>query len=239
LPGSRRSFLAFPFVFPIGFDSRGRVTQSETRSAEGFADGLPHGAPPLELVQIPGGSLMDERGRQTLVSPFLLGRYEVTNQQWNAVARLPKRKRALPVRVMGKESPFGWEPAQAVEMVAFDDCVEFCARLARLTGRAYRLPTVSEWRYACLGGTRSRFWWGEEWRPAVVALPGEKAPKEPGSTGFANAYGVYDIVGNVDEWVAASGKGRNRFHLFHATANESDWLSEKFVRNGLGFRVAV
>lgn len=239
MPCSRRRFLAFPFVFPIGIDSRGRVTQSETRSAEGFADALPHGAPALEMVQIPGGSLTDERGRQTLVSPFSLGRYEVTNLQWNAVARLPKRKRALPVRVMGKESPFGWAPEQAVEMVAFDECVEFCARLSRLTGRAYRLPTEMEWRYACRGGTRSRFWWGEQWSSTLVAMPGEKTPKPPGSTGFANAYGVYDIVGNVDEWVAPSGKGRDRFHLFHATADESDWLSEKFVRNGLGFRVAV
>jgi formylglycine-generating enzyme required for sulfatase activity len=235
----RRSFLSFPFLFPTGFDSRGRVTASEPRSAEGFSDALPHGAPPLEMVQIPGGSLTDERGRQTLVSPFSLGRFEVTNQQWNAVVRLPKRKRTLRVRVLGKQSPFGWEPEQAVEMVAFDDCVEFCARVARLTGRAYRLPAESEWQYACRGGTRSRFWWGEQWSPALVATPGEKAPKQPGSTGFANAFGIYDIVGNVDEWVAPTGKGKDRFHLFHATASESDWLSEKFVRNGLGFRVAV
>jgi len=92
LPGSRRSFLAFPFVVPIGFDSRGRVTQSETRSVDGFADGLPHGAPPLELVQIPSGSLTDERGRQTLVSPFSLGRYEVTKQKWNAVEKKKKNR---------------------------------------------------------------------------------------------------------------------------------------------------
>lgn len=215
------------------------MTQSESRSAEGISDALPHGAPAMELVQIPAGSLTDQRGRQTLVSPFLLGRFEVTNAQWNAVARLPKRKRALPLRVMGKESPFGWEPEQSVEMVAFDDCLEFCARVARLTGRSYRLPSELEWRYACRGGTRNRFWWGDQWSTAVVALPGEKAPKPPGSTGFANAFGVYDIVGNVDEWVAPSGKGRDRFHLFHTTADESDWLSEKFVRNGLGFRVAV
>ena len=74
----------------------------------------------------------------------------------------------------------------------------------------------------------------------VAAGVGGDAGGEGAETaGFDSAFGVYDIVGNVDEWVAASGKGRDRFHLFHATANESDWLSEKFVRNGLGFRVAV
>lgn len=236
---TRRSFLAFPFVFPLSFDARGRVTRSEQRTAEGFADPLPHGAPPLEMVQLPGGAIDDEHGRQTLISPFALGRYEVTNAQWNAVAHLPKRKRVLKPRPMGKESPFGWEPEQAVEMVAFDDCVEFCARLAHHTHRDYRLPTTLEWQYACRGGTHSRFWWGDQFNSTLVALPGDRAPKAPGSTGYANAFGIYDIIGNVDEWVAPSGKAHDRFHLFHETATESDWLSDKFVRNGLGFRVAV
>lgn len=236
---TRRSLFSFPFLFPLAFDGRGTVTRTETRSAEGFSQPLPHGAPALEMVHIPGGELLDPRGRPTLISPFSLSRFEVTNLQWNAVARLPKRKRSLPLRPFGKESPFGWEPEQAVEMVAYDDCLEFCARVARHSGRPYRLPLESEWQYACRAGTRTRFWWGEQWIPSLVAVPGDKAPKPPGSTGFANAFGIFDIIGNVDEWVAPTGKGRNRFHLFHATATESEWLSDQFVRNGLGFRVAL
>jgi len=239
MPTSRRSFLVFPFTFPVAFDRQGRVTRSEQRSVEGFADPLPNNAPALEMVRLPAGSVDGETGRKTLISAFALGRYEITVQQWNAVVHLPKRKRKLQPIPVGKNSPFGWEPEQAVEMVAYDDCLEFCARVARHTGRNYRLPSALEWQYACRGGTHDRFWWGDKFNPELVAQPADKAPKPPGSTGFANSYGVYDIIGNVDEWVAPGGKGRDRFHLFHATAAESEWLSEKLVRNRLGFRVAV
>jgi formylglycine-generating enzyme required for sulfatase activity len=236
---SRRFFLAFPFAFPTGFDRQGRVTQSETRTAEGFADPLP-GAPPLELLTLPSGSLVLPNGRETVISGFSLGRHEVTVAQWNAVAKLPKRRRALPPFQTGQQSPFGWEPDQAVETVSFRDCLEFCARLSRLTGRAYRLPTDREWEYACRAGTRTEFWWGDRFHPQLIALPKDgKAPKPPGSTGYANPFGLYDIVGNVDEWVADADPKRSDFHLFRVSATERDWLSEKFSRTGLGFRVAV
>jgi formylglycine-generating enzyme required for sulfatase activity len=236
---SRRSFLGFPFAFPTAFDRLGRVTQSEQRMANGFADRLP-GAPPLELITLPSGPLVLPNGRETLISGFSLGRHEVTVAQWNAVAKLPKRKRTLTPFATGKDSPFGWKPDQAVETVSFRDCMEFCARLSRLTGRGYRLPTDREWEYACRGGTRTAFWWGDGFLPGLVALPKEgEAPKPPASTGYANPFGLYDIIGNVDEWVADADPKRNDFHLFRVTATEHDWLSQKFSRTGLGFRVAV
>lgn len=236
---TRRSFLAFPFTYPLAFDREGRVSRSEQRTAQGFADALPHAGGALEMVELAGGTMRAANGRTRLVSPFALGRYEVTVRQWNAVARMGKRKRTMRVLETGKKSPFGWEEEQAVEMVGYDDCEEFCARVARHTGRAYRLPTALEWEYACRGGTETRFWWGDLFSKEVAVALGDGAPKRPGSTGFANGFGIYDIVGNVDEWVAPGGKERDRFHLYHSSATESDWLSEQFVRNGLGFRVAA
>jgi hypothetical protein len=236
---SRRAFLGFPFAFPLAFDRQGHVTASESRTAEGFADALP-GAPPLELIQIPSGALLLPNGREARVSAFALGRHEVTVAQWNAVAKLPKRKLTLPVLKTGANSPFGWRPEQAAEMVAFRDCVEFCARLAKFTGRDYRLPSDREWVYACRAGTATQFWWGNVFNPHLVALPKEhEAPKPPASTGFANPFGLFDIIGNVDEWVSDGDPNRTNFHMFHSTPTESDWLSEKFTRTGLGFRVAV
>ena len=236
---TRRSFLAFPFAFPAALDQQGRVTRAEDRTAEGFADALP-GAPAMEMLTIPSGPLVLPNGRETIVSSFALGRYEVTVAQWNAAARLPKHRRALPPFSTGRESPFGWQPEQAVETVSFRDCLEFCARLSRLTGRAYRLPTDREWEYACRAGTRTAFWWGDRFAPPLAVLPREgEAPKAPASTGYANPFGLYDIIGNVDEWVADADPKRNDFHLFRVSAAENDWLSEKFSRTGLGFRVAV
>ena len=63
-------------------------------------------------------------------------------------------------------------------------------------------------------------------------------PKAPGSTGFANPFGLFDMVGNVDEWVSDEDPKRTAFHAYHVTAAERDWLSEKFTRTGLGFRIA-
>jgi len=236
---SRRAFLGFPFAFPLAFDRQGRVTRSETRTAEGFAEPLP-GAPPIEMLQLPAGSLRLPNGRDTVVSTFALGRSEITVAQWNAVAKLPKRKRVLHLLKTGKDSPFGWKPEQAAEMVAFRDCVEFCDRLSKLTGRLYRLPSDREWVYACRAGTSTEFWWGNAFNPHLVALPKEhEAPQPPASTGFANPFGLFDIIGNVDEWVSDGDPNRTNFHMLHSTATESDWLSEKFTRTALGFRVAV
>ena len=126
---SRRSFLGFPFAFPLAFDREGHVTRSETRSADGFAEPLPP-APPLEMIQLPPGPLRLPNGRETLVSSYALGRHEITVAQWNAVAKLPQRKRPLRPLKTGKESPFGWQPDQAAETIAFHDAIEFCARLS-------------------------------------------------------------------------------------------------------------
>ena len=236
---SRRAFLGFPFAFPLAFDREGHVTRSESRSAEGFAEPL-SGAPPIEMIQLPAGPLRLPNGRDTVVSTFALGRSEITVAQWNAVAKLPKRKRVLHLLKTGKDSPFGWKPEQAAEMVAFRDCVEFCARLSKLTGRLYRLPSDREWVYACRAGTSTDFWWGNAFNPHLVALPKEhEAPHPPASTGFANPFGLFDIIGNVDEWVSDGDPNRTNFHMLHSTATESDWLSEKFTRTALGFRVAV
>jgi formylglycine-generating enzyme required for sulfatase activity len=90
--------------------------------------------------------------------------------------------------------------------------VEFCERLSRATGRRYRLPTEAEWEYACRAGAQWPFHFGQaiipEWANYHGRYPYAAAPKSAhrqqtipvGSLGIANAFGLYDMHGNVWEW---------------------------------------
>ena len=147
------------------------------------------------------GSLSDETGRYvdegpvhrvTLSSGFWMGRYPVTQVQWK--------------RIMGdnpSHSRGDWLP---VECVTWHDCVKFCERLTAIErlaghlppGTSYRLPTEAEWEYACRAGTTGARYdsldevaWYCDNSGGYTSPVGEKKP---------NAWGLYDMLGNVWEW---------------------------------------
>ena len=100
---------------------------------------------------------------KVIVPPFYLGKYEVTQAQWRAVARLPKVNRDLvtdPSEFKGDNLP--------VEKVSWEDAMEFCERLSRATGRQYRLPSEAEWEYACRAGAITHFAFGDTITPELV-----------------------------------------------------------------------
>ena len=169
----------------------------------------------LELVPIPGGIFLmssteykvEAPQHQVTVGSFYMGKYEVTQAQWRAVARLPKVARDLnsdPSKFKGDNLP--------VEQVFWEDAVEFCARLSRATGRSYRLPTEAEWEYACRAGTTTPFAFGETITPQLVNYDGDypyaqaskgtyrETTTPVGFMGVANAFGLYDMHGNAWEW---------------------------------------
>lgn len=145
--------------------------------------------------------------RTVKVAGFYLGKYEVTQAQWRAVASLPK----VHYELMSDPSYFkgGSRP---VEQVSWEEAVEFCDRLSAATGRRYRLPTEAEWEYASRAGTNWPFSFGETVTQEFVnyngKLPYGQASKDSyrqqtvaaGSLGIANAFGLYDTHGNVWEW---------------------------------------
>jgi len=159
-----------------------------------------------EMVEIPGGSFMmgsprGEAGRdddegpqhQVTISSFQMGKYEVTQAQWRAVAGLPKVKIDLnpdPTNFKGDNLP--------VELVSWEEAVEFCERLSRATGKTYRLPTEAEWEYACRSGTTGPYAGDLNSMAWYSSNSGDKTHEV--GTKEANGFGLYDMHGNVWEW---------------------------------------
>ena len=152
----------------------------------------------LELVLIPEGkfkmgspeSEKDRRENETqhevtLTRPFYIGKYEVTQDQWQAI--------------MGENpSSINKGAKLPVTDVSWEDCQEFIKKLNAKTKGGYRLPTEAEWEYACRAGTRTAYSYGDSLTKSDANY-GSSSAKAVGSY-KPNAFGLYDMHGNVLEW---------------------------------------
>jgi formylglycine-generating enzyme required for sulfatase activity len=170
----------------------------------------------LEMVYIPGGKFQmgtddqeinelcekykvdyfqrESPQHKVIIEPFFMGKYPVTQAQWQVVAKMQKVNQPLnpdPSRFKGANRP--------VECVSWNDAVEFCKRLSNHTKREYRLPSEAEWEYACRAGTTRPFHFGETITIDLANYTREETT-EVGSFKVANNFGLYDMHGNVWEW---------------------------------------
>ena len=210
-------------------------------SNQSFSQDLGFGVK-LEMVYIPGGTFYmgapeteqrsydDERPQHYVtLKPFYMGKYTITQEQWEKVVySCPPVARELnsrPAYFPGDKLP--------VEQVSWDDAVEFCARLSHKTGQKYRLPSEAEWEYACRAGSAKPFAFGDTITTNVVNYNGNytygNAPKgeyrgrtTPVGTFQPNAFGLYDMHGNVWEWCADT--WHNNYE--GAPNDGSAWISE-------------
>jgi formylglycine-generating enzyme required for sulfatase activity len=176
----------------------------------GNVQGKPIG---LEMVFIPAGRFQigspmnelehseEESPRHILNIPaFFMSRFPITQRQWKKL-------------MDNNPSIFIGNGDRPVETVTWDDAQSFCQKLAQQTGRPYRLPSESEWEYACRAGTLTAFGFGETIAANLANYNGASPYKfalqsnsnssttEVG-TYPANAFGLHDMHGNVWEWCA-------------------------------------
>jgi formylglycine-generating enzyme required for sulfatase activity len=205
----------------IKLDSQGkeidRTQQQTTALITNLGENLD-----LEMVKIPGGTFemgsTAEKNTQPIhtvtVPEFYLGKYPVTQAQWQFVATLPIVERTLkaePSRFEGGSAASQNKNRHPVEQVSWLDATEFCQRLSCFTGQTYRLPSEAEWEYACRAGTTTHFHFGDGINPNVANYnPGNLltfmvnfvrgSTTEVGHFQVANPFGLYDMHGNVWEW---------------------------------------
>jgi formylglycine-generating enzyme required for sulfatase activity len=159
-----------------------------------------------EMVVVPAGTFMmgsnekseeKPRHRVTIAQPFAVGKYEVTFAEWDACVEdggCQKRPNA------------SWgRGRQPVMNVNWQDAHEYTAWLSRKTGKTYRLLSEAEWEYAARAGTTSRFAYGNKLTRKQaryrIRPPGQGGEAVEVGTLQPNRWGLYDVHGNLNEWV--------------------------------------
>ena len=162
-----------------------------------------------EMVVVPAGSFLmgspeseelrdEDEGpvhRVTIARPFAVGVYEATFDEWDACAAGGGCGGYRPTLGSNDRRVGGRAP---VTNVSWNHAQAYVRWLSEKTGGRYRLLSESEWEYVARAGTTTRFWWGDEFETDRPYL--EIPPRVVGSSS-PNAFGLYDVHGNVAEWV--------------------------------------
>ena len=189
-----------------------------------------------ETVAIPGGPFAmggeddsEQPVHQVSIRPFAMGKYPVTVGEWKACVAAGS---CADIAAGSDDQP--------VTNASYDDAQAYLGWLAKVTGKAFRLPTEAEWEYAARAGRRSKYWWGDRMRPGMANCKGCNTASETSDAAqplkvgsfAANPFGLFDMGGEVAQWVA------DNWHKSYkgAPADGAAWLDDgsyaRVIRSG-------
>ena len=157
-----------------------------------------------EMASMPGGTFTmgsdddpsEKPTHRVTIKPFAISKFPVTVREWNACVAA----KSCSYVATGKEDA-------AVANLSWTDAQQFVEWLSKVTQKPFRLPSEAEWEYAARGGTRTKFWWGDQLQADMANCKGCNQPydtSQPLKVGSfkPNSFGLYDMGGNIDQWVA-------------------------------------
>jgi formylglycine-generating enzyme required for sulfatase activity len=187
-----------------------------------------------EMVVVPAGEFLMGSNKHNdakplhrvhIMAPFAVGRFAVTFAQWDAA------------RLAHKPSDQGWgRTRRPVIDVSWEDAKAYVGWLSQRTGREYRLLSEAEWEYCCRAGTTTRYAFGD----SIAASLAQFSEGKAGSAGRTvevgtsppNAWGLYDMHGNVWEWCADNWHGNYKGAPQDGTVWAGGDVSLRVVRGG-------
>jgi len=207
------------------------IVDADLTSGESFHDPFIGKGQGPEMVVIPSGTLMmgisvyEKYGRGSRARPFeftnefAVGKYEVTWEQWEACIADKGCDGSGPESLRG-DNGWGRGHLPMIE-VTWDDAKAYTLWLSKKTGKPYRLLSDAEWEYAARAGTETSFFWGEDEDLGCPYRNASSTRARESETGWSdvfscedgyentapigsfkpNAFGLYDMIGNVTEWV--------------------------------------
>ena len=183
---------------------------------------------PLPATFTMGSDTGPERERPTrevtIAQPFLMSRTPITFEHYAAFAQAKGHTVPAP-------ADYNWNDAPTmlpVVGVSWHDAGAYAEWLGERTGASCRLPSEAEWEFACRAGTSTHYWWGPDFDPTMANTDEGRAGRPTsGGTFPANPWGLYDMSGNVWEWVL------DHYHSTYedAPTDGSAWIEASFPEN--------
>jgi formylglycine-generating enzyme required for sulfatase activity len=214
----------FSFLLVI-FICHNIIAQPTDTSFVAYEQTIPGTSVKFRMVPVKGGrftmgSPASEKGRDAdegpqktfSISPFWMGAFEVTHDEFDLFFKDASTSQNMNADAITRPSPqyvdlswdMGREGGYPVNSMQQRTAIMYCRWLYKKTGVFYRLPTEAEWEYACRTGSLSKYFFGDDKKElekyawykknsgSVYHKAGQLQP---------NAFGLYDMLGNVAEWV--------------------------------------